>query len=1298
MLAQGQLFADRFSVETLAGAGGMGQVYRAVDTLSGQPVALKLLTELEQADRFNREARLLSEIRHPAVARYVAHGTAGVGEHYLAMEWLEGETLSRRLRRGAPLSDAESLQLARRVAEALGAMHARGIVHRDIKPGNLILVDNRADRVKVLDFGIAHAATVTQVTRTGAVLGTIGYMAPEQARGTRDIDARADVFALGAVLFRCLTGTAPFGGGQSVAVLAKLVLDEAPRLHTLRPDLPADLDRLLARMLKNDRQGRYGSGKEVADALATVAVEDVLVSPPAAPDDGDVLTDGEQRFFSLILALQSPPTEADETLVDVISVSPAPAAERPTELGRPSSGSESEARRSHALGELARRYGGRLEALQNGGFALLFSGGMGSVSGSATDLTSRAAKCALETERALGKAPIALATGLGVVSGPLPLGEVVDRAAALLHESKRVGAIAVDTTTAGLLDASFETKKNGAALVLVGQRRASPAARLLMGKPTTTVGRQREVGFLLSLLDECVSEPVARAAVVVGAPGIGKSRVRYEVLRKLQARAAPPDIWLARGDPIAAGSPFALLGQVIRRTAGVMDGESADASLAKLRARVALRVPPADVARVTAFLAELAHITGAGDDDPQLRAARRDPVLMGDQMRRAFEELVVAECSDHPVLLVLEDLHWGDEPTVRFVDAALLRARALPFMVLALARPELSDRFVDLWRERDPAELRLGRLTRGAALKLVEQVLGAAAPELVDSIVERADGNAFYLEELIRAVAEGRADALPETVLAMAQARIEALSESERRVLRAASVFGASFWQGAAAHLLGADAEPHEVEESVSLLIDREMLSPRPSSRFPGQVELAFRHALLKDAAYAMLTPSDLERGHRLAGAWLEENGEPDANVLAQHFERGNRPERAVEWYRTAANEALDANDFPAAARAARRGAELAETSGKKELLPQLLLVLGEALYWSGDHFGAQSAGRAAFDGLEVRSSPWFSAAALLGAASHRVGDVQTEIETAHRLLDAGAVDEPKAAALIGCTRVAVALSQAAVGDLADEMFRRMDSWAHRFKDDPGAMGRYQATLGVRALSAGRTFEYRHMSRLAAENSERAGDLRGAAVQRHNYGHACLELGLYDEAIEALSQCIETANRMGAPNIVASAVNNLGAAQTRSGRLDEARQNLQRSIHCSALRATAAWKAAPASITPRLCSPTASWRRPWPKPSARSSCWARSRHCRSTPEPPRLVRSRRWGGPTRHCTLPKVPTPGSGIWAPWPTANRSCDWSTPSCSKASAEPTARTRSSRQPASGWRHAPQASKTPRRALGS
>jgi predicted ATPase len=303
-------------------------------------------------------------------------------------------------------------------------------------------------------------------------------------------------------------------------------------------------------------------------------------------------------------------------------------------------------------------------------------------------------------------------------------------------------------------------------------------------------------------------------------------------------------------------------------------------------------VPASSRQRVAEFLGEL---VGApfpdGEGSAQLRAAREDAQLLSEQLRRAWMDFLQAETEIHPVLIVLEDLQWSDFGTVRFIDTALRDRAEQPWMVLALARPEVFEVFPRLWAERQHVqEIRLKELGRKAGERLVRQVLGdGIGPDTIERLVKQADGNTFYLEEMIRGAAGGKAGALPETVLAMAETRLGRLPLEARRILRAASIFGQVCWESGVTLLLGGAIGPTLVGEWLARLVEQEMLAVRADSRFPGERELVFRHALLRAGAYATLTEEDRRRGHRLAGEWLEQHGEPDPEVLAEHFARGSR-------------------------------------------------------------------------------------------------------------------------------------------------------------------------------------------------------------------------------------------------------------------------------------------------------------------------------------------------------------------------------------------------------------------------
>ncbi len=926
----------------------MGTVYRALDTHTDQTVAVKLLQASgnpKDAERFAREAQLLFELRHPGIVEYIAHGVTGDGQPYLAMEWLVGEDLARRLARGA-LSLPDSLTLLRRTASALAVAHQRGIVHRDLKPSNLFLRDGDVERVAILDFGIARRRAFShEITGTGGVVGTPAYMAPEQARGERDLTPAVDVFSLGCVLFECLTGRRAFVAEQVMAVLAMILFFEPPRLRIVRPDRPKAVEELLVRMLAKNVGDRLPDARALLEALASV--DDALAQPAVTtldiPVSIAILADTEQHLVSVLVAT------AEGHSGELTTSATAPGMHLAEVQG---------------LARALEVYGARVELLADGSLVATLV----DARGAATDQAAQAARCALLIKARWPEARIALCTGRGRLRERLPIGEVLDRAMLLLD---RAGAypseqILLDDVTRGLLDVRFRLDRTPwGAHTLLGEELMLDATRPLLGKPTPCVGREAELGMLELVLAGCIEDAAPRAMLVTAPPGTGKSRLRHEFLRRVEARGSAVQILLGRGDPMSASSAYGLLGQTLRRHAGILDGEDLKLRRAKLARRVSERLSTADRERVVAFLGEVSGVPFPDEGHPRLRAARQDPRIMADQITLAVLDFLRAECAERPLLLVLEDLHWGDALTVKLVATALRELGDRPLMVLGLARPEVNE-LLKTWADvAQPLPLR--PLSKKAGERLVHEVLGADLPkETVWRIVEHASGNALFLEELIRAEAEGRDGQVPETVLAILQARIGRLDAGARRVLRAASVFGESFWVGGIHALLGAGG--YDVDDALQRLTGKEILEERRDSRFPGEREVRFHHVLMRDAAYGLLEAGDRADGHRAAAQYLEAHGEPDARVLAEHFHQGGEVARAIRYYVQAAEQSYETHDMGAALACADRGLRCGAEGEQRGAL----LSLKVAMYLGREQYAeAFAAGTEAIDLLPEGSKRW---------------------------------------------------------------------------------------------------------------------------------------------------------------------------------------------------------------------------------------------------------------------------------------------------------------------------------------
>ncbi|MDC3959905.1 serine/threonine-protein kinase [Polyangium jinanense] len=907
-MRSGEIVDGRFELESKASSGGMGTIWRAKDLATSEIVALKLLRDPEHgAERFLSEARILARLEHPCIVRHVGHGLTAIGEPYLVMEWLSGEDLATRLAR-APLEIDAGLALVRNAAEGLTAAHARGIVHRDIKPSNIFLVGRRVDRIKLLDFGIARASTgSTVLTRSSSVLGTPGYMAPEQARGDEVVGPRADVFSLGCVLFECLAGRPAFQGSHPMALLAKLLLEEPPELAVVRPEVSASVSSLCARMLSKDPSQRPADGAALVAELSAISGTSSS-SPSVRSMTPSRLSERERRLLSIVA------------------------------IAGTARGALDEVRR------IAEPLGAFVDTLAGGTILMVLPG-----VGSPADQAVRAARAALAIRAASSDRTIALVTGRSDLADRLPVGDLVELVALLVDRAREDGrpGVILDEVTRALLDPRFEVQEHAGHAWLLDEHARGEETRTLLGNPSPFVGRERELNTMLDLLQQEFDEQRAQSVLVTAPAGMGKSRLRQELITKLQDKLPNLCLAVGRADAMRSGAAFSVIASALRMLMEIEVGERREVQQEKVSSAVRALLSGEAAERTAPFLGELVGASFPDERNPLLRSARENAPLMAGRIESAWVEFMRAAARKGPTLLVLEDLHWGDGSSVKLVDTTLRELRDEPFAVVAFARPEVHDLFPRIWAERTH-EVRLGPLPRRAASALVRAALGDDVDDaLVAGLVARSEGNAFYLEELVRAFTEGRSSGgLPETVLGMVEARLAALPPDVRHFLRAASVYGEVFWPNGVRRLLGG-RRPVNVDAALDYAVAREFVTRRNSRRFVGEEEYAFRHALLREGAYAMLTERDRALGHGLAGTWLERVGEPDPSVLAMHFERGGQGPRAAYWHARAAQTAMRGNDLQAGVRAVERGLAAGPTD---EVATDLWALRARIASASGDY------------------------------------------------------------------------------------------------------------------------------------------------------------------------------------------------------------------------------------------------------------------------------------------------------------------------------------------------------------
>ena len=271
----GTILSGRYRLEARIGAGGMSTVYRALDETLQRQVAIKLMnrevaTDSDQLERFRREARAVAQLSHPHIVGVIDAGE-DEGRPYIVLEYVEGETLKERIRRQGRLPVAEAVAYAIEIARALGAAHARHIVHRDVKPQN-VLIDEEGS-AKVTDFGIARTHEEEGLTADGRVLGTTDYVSPEQALG-QPVTGQSDLYSLGIVLYEMVTGEVPFRGDNQVAVAMKHVREQLPDVQRVRPGVSSALAAVIDRATAKRPENRYADDAElIADLEDVLAIE-----------------------------------------------------------------------------------------------------------------------------------------------------------------------------------------------------------------------------------------------------------------------------------------------------------------------------------------------------------------------------------------------------------------------------------------------------------------------------------------------------------------------------------------------------------------------------------------------------------------------------------------------------------------------------------------------------------------------------------------------------------------------------------------------------------------------------------------------------------------------------------------------------------------------------------------------------------------------------------------------------------------------------------------------------------------
>jgi TOMM system kinase/cyclase fusion protein len=934
----------RYQITGRLGAGGMGVVCRAHDSQLRRDVAIKVphfrgpdQVRLAARLRFLREARAAAAVRHPNVCPIHDVGE-DAGRPYVVMALVEGESLGDRLGRQGRFEDSrEAVALVIQVADALAAVHAAGVVHRDVKPGNILL--DRAGTPYLSDFGLARAADGEHLTEAGTLLGTPAYMAPEQAaRELGAVGPWSDQYSLGVVLYHLLTGRPPFQG-DPLAVLYQVGTSEPPPPSQVRPDLDPALVSLLLKALARQPRDRYRSVADFAAALRSwreqpaVAAPRALAAPTAQHRRLTLLQCGCDLFDSQTLLETLDPEEQHDLLLDFQQLC--------QEVAAPLGGTVVKAT-DHgllicfgipfALECAARR------AVRAGLNLLDRMPSLNERLGKQHNDLHLSARVAVHSDRAVVADNSRRGERLSIVGQVLPVVDQLEHLAApdtlvISEDTHRLLRGFAECTSLG----TQKLKGTADAKTIYRVHREIAAGSVDAAGPSGLVplfGRDREVALLQDRWEQAALG-VGQVVLLVGEAGIGKSR-QVHVLKEHVAghctggRAALIVEWPC--STLTQNSSLFHASDCLKDVLGL--GSHAGAS-AKLD-RLAVHLEELHLASAEA-VALLALLLSVPLDD------RYPPLGMSPQRQKekTFDLLLDwlhAQADRQPVLFVVEDLHWADPTTLEFIERLVGQEQGAGLLTVLTFRPE----FAPSWRVRgQQTQVSLNRLSRcqTGELLLLKSGLPTLPQSVFDQVADRTDGIPLFVEEFAAMLQAGSLYAvggtphladvfedhtIPATLQDLLLARLERAA-GRFEVVQLAATIGREF----SYELLSAVARysEEELQEELAKLVDAELLFQR--GRLP-QARYQFKHALVRDAAYQSLLKKKRQECHRRIAEALEqrfaETCAAQPELLAHHFTEGNGIARAVEYLALAGERAQQRGAAVEAVGYFNRGLELIRT------------------------------------------------------------------------------------------------------------------------------------------------------------------------------------------------------------------------------------------------------------------------------------------------------------------------------------------------------------------------------------
>lgn len=1113
-IAPGSIVRDKWRLDAVLAkdASGATTVFAATHRNTRRFV-VKMLSSAASRDaatveRFLGRAYAVNALQHRGVVQTLDDDRTDDGRVFVVRDIVEGETLAEVLaREGKGLRPTHVVALVDQLLDILAEAHAHGVHHGRIS----------IDHVLFGRDAVAGSASLEG-------LRLIGFRAKTEPL----IEPVDDVFLVGTLAYRVLTGE-PLRSDA----------DEAPVSSTL-PGIHAAIAGVFDRALDLDRSNRWSSAIEMREALARARDEALrgktnpgvtstgvldlptgspasFASPTSTSGSSDALGAVDVRRMmpmAVVVAIGKPPGTVFQ---DVITSTVVP-----------------DGIRADFVGSTA---------------ALLVAPAMTLAHEEAAIMARAALK--LREMGAPVKTTLLFGQDLLTRSGS------TERAVARAFERTSARAathIEVDPSLAFLLEQRFLLTRTDGVLTLDAPRADGASARVL-GRVVGCFGRATEIDAIGNSIARAKRDGSARALVVVGAPGVGKSRLVAEVVARVKRTSPDVSVWSARAKRHGRTTALGVLRDLVRSACAVprsARGRDADALVGKRVSEVIW--DRAVAARVTGDLVRLAGGVVSDDTIDHPAPHRVDAGAEGDRELCAFQDFFSAAVARGPLLLVVEDVHLADLASLHALDRTLEHLHDHPWALVATARPEIEALAPQLWASSGAVRTELAPLDGASRLALAHAVLGADREREAADVARASGGNPRFIEECARFAAERRDRGLPPTSASafvtaedVLRARLGLLDADARLVLALASAFGEAFWFRGLAHLVQQRVPAWKLGSYLDAFARAELVAPEPDARFPGEAEFTFQSPVVEVEAYALLSTSEREVTHHLAGQWLERAGERDSAVLAGHFARSESQAEAASWHERSAAEALEKNDIAAALTLAERGLSYVESG---ELALSLHVTMMECYAWRAEATRVLPHAERVFRDARPGSTLWCRAAAGLAFAVQKTGTPEAGDELAGALVRfAGALEHPRAFA-----SGLAALATHALRHGRSDVFR---SIAERLAvleraGDPVVIAH---TLEVRSWFAMFSGDFAQCLRFDRESMRlftEAGDLRNACRSTTSIGYDLMTLGQYELSEKAFRAALATAMRLGIPRAELTSRQHLTVVLLRLGNAREA--------------------------------------------------------------------------------------------------------------------------------------------------